>query len=92
MVLLKLDFDPDRTDAGFRLRLHYLRLLYAFERVDFLKLEDDVNLEFEHQFTKIKTSIPQSYFLFIGSFSFSLRNYKLKKNKSKYQINFFFER
>lgn len=60
MVLLKLDFDPDRTDAGFRLRLHYLRLLYAFERVDFLKLEDDVNLEFEHQFTKIKTSIPQS--------------------------------
>jgi len=47
-----LDFDPDRTDAGFRLRLHYLRLLYAFERVQFLKLEDNVNLEFEHQFAK----------------------------------------
>jgi len=51
-ITTDLDFDPDRTDAGFRLRLHYLRLLYAFERVDFLKLEDDVNLEFEHQFTK----------------------------------------
>lgn len=47
-----LQFDPDRTDAGFRLRLHYLRLLYAFERVDFLKLDDDVNLEFEQQLTK----------------------------------------
>jgi len=51
-ITTDLDFDPDRTDAGFRLRLHYLRLLYAFERVDFLKLEDDVNMEFEHQFTK----------------------------------------
>jgi len=51
-ITTDLDFDPDRTDAGFRLRLHYLRLLYAFERVDFLKLEDDVTLEFEHQFTK----------------------------------------
>jgi len=51
-ITTDLDFDPDRTDAGFRLRLHYLRLLFAFERVDFLKLDDDVNLEFEHQFTK----------------------------------------
>lgn len=51
-ITTDLDFDPDRTDAGFRLRLHYLRLLYPFERVDFQGLEDDVTLEFEHQFTK----------------------------------------
>jgi len=51
-ITTDLDFDPDRTDAGYRLRLHYLRLLYAFERVEFLKMEDDVTLEFENQFTK----------------------------------------
>jgi len=51
-ITMDLEFDPDRTDAGFRLRLHYLRLLYPFERVDFLGLEDDVNLEFEQHLTK----------------------------------------
>jgi hypothetical protein len=51
-ITVELEFDPDRTDAGFRLRLHYLRLLYPFERVDFLGLEDDVNLEFEQHLTK----------------------------------------
>lgn len=51
-ITMDLEFDPDRTDAGFRLRLHYLRLLYPFERVDFLSLEDDVNLEFEQHLTK----------------------------------------
>ena len=52
----QLEFDPDRTDAGFRLRLHYLRLLYPFERVDFLGLDDDVNLEFEQHLTKTHKS------------------------------------
>jgi len=51
-ITVEMEFDPDRTDAGFRLRLHYLRLLYPFERVDFLGLEDDVNLEFEQHLTK----------------------------------------
>eukprot|EP00026_Physarum_polycephalum_P011780 Phypoly_transcript_12024.p1 GENE.Phypoly_transcript_12024~~Phypoly_transcript_12024.p1 ORF type:complete len:236 (+),score=12.11 Phypoly_transcript_12024:153-860(+) len=51
-ITVELEFDPDRTDAGFRLRLHYLRLLYPFERIDFLGLEDDVNLEFEQHLTK----------------------------------------
>jgi len=55
-ITVELEFDPDRTDAGFRLRLHYLRLLYPFERVDFLGLDDDVNLEFEHHLTKAHKS------------------------------------
>jgi hypothetical protein len=33
--------DPDRTDAGFRLRTNYLKYLYPYERKFFLGLGDD---------------------------------------------------
>jgi len=36
-----LAVDPERTDAGFRLRIHYLKYLYPYERRYFLGLEDD---------------------------------------------------
>lgn len=40
-VTNELSVDPDRTDAGFRLRTHYLKYLYPYERRFFLGLSDD---------------------------------------------------
>ncbi len=40
-ITSELGVDPERTDAGFRLRIHYLRYLYPYERKFFLGLEDD---------------------------------------------------
>eukprot|EP01112_Ceratiomyxa_fruticulosa_P013873 TRINITY_DN392_c2_g2_i1.p1 TRINITY_DN392_c2_g2~~TRINITY_DN392_c2_g2_i1.p1 ORF type:complete len:292 (+),score=65.62 TRINITY_DN392_c2_g2_i1:44-877(+) len=36
-----LKCDPDRTDAGFRLRVHYMKYLYPYERRFFLGLPED---------------------------------------------------
>jgi len=55
-VTNELSVDPDRTDAGFRLRAHYLKYLYPFERRFFLGLNDDDNdfdfAAFERMLTK----------------------------------------
>eukprot|EP01113_Clastostelium_recurvatum_P023435 TRINITY_DN279_c0_g1_i1.p1 TRINITY_DN279_c0_g1~~TRINITY_DN279_c0_g1_i1.p1 ORF type:complete len:352 (+),score=121.25 TRINITY_DN279_c0_g1_i1:335-1390(+) len=40
-VTSDLKCDPDRTDAGFRLRVHYIKYLYPYERKFFLGLPDD---------------------------------------------------
>jgi len=37
----ELSVDPERRDAGFRLRIHYLKYLYPYERRYFLGLADD---------------------------------------------------
>jgi len=37
----ELSVDPERTDAGFRLRIHYLKFLYPYERKFYLRLNDD---------------------------------------------------
>eukprot|EP01113_Clastostelium_recurvatum_P023436 TRINITY_DN279_c0_g1_i2.p1 TRINITY_DN279_c0_g1~~TRINITY_DN279_c0_g1_i2.p1 ORF type:complete len:350 (+),score=106.96 TRINITY_DN279_c0_g1_i2:449-1498(+) len=42
-VTSDLKCDPDRTDAGFRLRVHYIKYLYPYERKFFLGLPDDAN-------------------------------------------------
>eukprot|EP00727_Mastigamoeba_balamuthi_P002045 m51a1_g11838 putative at-rich interactive domain-containing protein 3b-like (266) ;mRNA; r:454168-455287 len=39
-ITCELGVDQDRTDAGFRLRMHYLKYLYPFERRFFLNLDD----------------------------------------------------
>ncbi|GAM27327.1 hypothetical protein SAMD00019534_105020 [Acytostelium subglobosum LB1] len=46
-ITTDLEVDPERTDAGFRLRIHYLKYLYPFERLNFLKMDDDTNFDFE---------------------------------------------
>ena len=50
--------DPDRTDAGFRLRTHYLKYLYPYERRFFLGLSnDDFDfVAFERMLTKAANS------------------------------------
>lgn len=42
-----LSVDPERTDAGYRLRIHYLKFLYPYERKHFLKSSDDENFDFD---------------------------------------------
>jgi len=54
----ELSVDPERTDAGFRLRIHYLKYLYPYERKFFLGLEDDDfdYDSFERQISKSHTA------------------------------------
>eukprot|EP00026_Physarum_polycephalum_P007661 Phypoly_transcript_07726.p1 GENE.Phypoly_transcript_07726~~Phypoly_transcript_07726.p1 ORF type:complete len:302 (+),score=44.48 Phypoly_transcript_07726:594-1499(+) len=56
-VTNELAVDPDRTDAGFRLRTHYLKYLYPYERRFFLGLNDeDFDFAaFERMLTKAAT-------------------------------------
>jgi hypothetical protein len=58
LILPQLAVDPDRTDAGFRLRTHYLKYLYPYERRFFLGLNDDDFdfAAFERMLTKAATS------------------------------------
>eukprot|EP01132_Coremiostelium_polycephalum_P003204 gene3204-4013_t len=46
-ITTDLAVDPERTDAGFRLRIHYLKYLYPYERKYFLKLEDDEHFDYD---------------------------------------------
>ncbi|KAF2076600.1 hypothetical protein CYY_002086 [Polysphondylium violaceum] len=46
-ITTDLAVDPERTDAGFRLRIHYLKYLYPYERKHFLKIEDDELFDYE---------------------------------------------
>jgi len=40
-ITTELCVDPERTDAGFRLRIHYLKYLYPYERKYFMGASDD---------------------------------------------------
>lgn len=42
-ITCELGVDQDRTDAGFRLRTHYTKYLYPFEKKFFLGLEDTMS-------------------------------------------------
>ncbi|EFA85631.1 cGMP-stimulated cGMP phosphodiesterase [Heterostelium album PN500] len=46
-ITTDLAVDPERTDAGFRLRIHYLKYLYPYERKYFLKMDDDERFDYE---------------------------------------------
>ncbi|GAM27147.1 hypothetical protein SAMD00019534_103220, partial [Acytostelium subglobosum LB1] len=46
-ITTDLAVDPERTDAGFRLRIHYLKYLYPYERKNFLKMDDDEHFDYE---------------------------------------------
>ncbi|KAN0003511.1 hypothetical protein ACTFIZ_009653 [Dictyostelium cf. discoideum] len=46
-ITTDLAVDPERTDAGFRLRIHYLKYLYPYERKHYLKIEDDEQFDYE---------------------------------------------
>eukprot|EP01133_Synstelium_polycarpum_P014613 gene14613-17280_t len=46
-ITTDLAVDPERTDAGFRLRIHYLKYLYPYERKYFLKMDDDEVFDYE---------------------------------------------